>query len=138
MTATTANIEWWTPTTEATTKLEWGPTAALQRDREHLRCSIFHTVSLTGLTPGTRYYFRVSATATEFHTNLDLARLETEKVRDTASGEVAEFETSRDRCPGSTLHVAVTGDDTNDGLTEATAWRTLRHAADRSSRAIPC
>ncbi|NLO07386.1 MAG: hypothetical protein GX131_16275 [candidate division WS1 bacterium] len=132
VTATTANIEWWTPTTEATTKLEWGPTAACENVIENIYdASIFHTVSLTGLTPGTRYYFRVSATApaTEFHTNLDLARLETEKVRDTASGEVAEFETLATDAPARTLHVAVTGDDTNDGLTEATAWRTLRHAA---------
>lgn len=132
VTATTANLEWWTPTTEATTKLEWGETPECANVIENIyNASIFHTVSLTGLTPGTRYYFRVSATApaTEFHTNLDLARLEAEKVREVATAEVAGFETLAADGPPRTFHVALGGDDASDGLSLATAWRTLRHAA---------
>ncbi|MFP4248906.1 MAG: right-handed parallel beta-helix repeat-containing protein [Armatimonadota bacterium] len=132
VTATTANIEWWTPTAEATTKLEWGPTPECENVIENIYdASIFHTVSLTGLEPGTRYFFRVSATApaTEFHTNVDLARLEDEKQREIAAGEVAQFETPAQDPPARTLYVAIDGDDSADGLSAASAWRTLRHAA---------
>ncbi len=132
VTATTANLEWWTPTEEATTKLAWGLTPACENKVENLYDgTIFHTVSLCGLTPGTKYYFRVSATApaTEFHTNTDLARLEEEKARKLTQTEPATFETMARDAPARTLHVVVTGDDTRDGLTAGTAWRTLRHAA---------
>ena len=132
VTATTANIEWWTPTAEATTTLEWGETPECENTIEDIYdASIFHTVSLTGLQPGTTYCFRVSATApaTEFHTNVDLARLEGEKERETAAGEVAQFETLATDAPARTFHVATDGDDAADGLSGGSAWRTLLHAA---------
>jgi len=132
VTATTANIEWWTPTTEATTTLEWGPTPACKSKIENIYDgSIFHTVSLCGLKPATKYYYRVSATAPtwEFHTNEDLAQVERAKPRELRRTDPVSFETLAKDPPRRTFHVAVTGDDKNDGVSADTGWRTLRHAA---------
>jgi len=131
-TATTANIEWWTPAVEATTRLVWGTTPACDSTVDGVYDEgIFHTVSLTGLEPGTQYYYRVSAVspAWEFHTNADLAELEKEKPRDRGEAVVQSFRTPGQDAPPLTYHVAVTGNDTNNGLTQVQAWRTLRHAA---------
>ena len=59
VTATTATVEWWTPTERVSTALEWGATPACK----HVAPSpnaIFHSVGVIGLTPGTRYFFRVA------------------------------------------------------------------------------
>lgn len=132
VTSSTANIEWWTPTAEAITNLEWGETPDCKNKIENINdASIFHTVSLCGLKPNTKYYYRISAItpAYEFHTNTDLAHADQEKPRAKARMNVASFTTLAKDPPPRTLHVAVTGNDKNDGLSRATAWRTLRHAA---------
>ena len=130
--ATTANIEWWTPTAEATTQLEWGLTRACKNKVENIHDgAVFHTVSLIGLKPDTAYFYRVSATAPawEFHTHPGLAQQEKTKARDSGRGGVLGFRTlARDPEPR-TLHVATHGDDARHGLSLAGAWRTLRHAA---------
>lgn len=130
--ATTANIEWWTPTTEATTTLHWGLTPDCPNRVENIYDGcIFHTVSLIGLRPGTRYHFRVSATKPvwEFHTNEALAELERQKERAVSESDVASFTTLTKDAPAKTYHISTHGDDASDGLSEAQAWRTLRHAA---------
>ena len=131
-TATTANMEWWTPTIEATTRLEWGPTPACRNTIEDIYDEgIFHTVSLMGLKPGTQYYYRVSAVSPvwEFHTNADLAAREKEKPRSVGRAETQSFRTLAEDAPAKTYHVAVTGDNSASGLTRELAWRTIRHAA---------
>jgi len=130
--ATTANIEWWTPTAEAKTILEWGPTPDCGEKIENVfDGSIFHTVSLTGLDPNKQYYCRVKAKSPvwEFHTHPDLARLEKEKTRATAEAETLSFRTLASDPPPKTYHVSITGNDRNDGLSAAGAWHTIRHAA---------
>ncbi len=47
------------------------------------------------------------------------------------------------QAPEATFYVALTGDDTNDGRTPATAWRTIQHAASQTfnyftTNANPC
>ena len=130
--ATTANIEWWTPTAETTTTVHWGTTRDCPNTIETLfdGC-IFHTVSLIGLQPDTTYYFRVSATKPvwEFHTNEALAELERAKERERIQGDSSTFRTLAQDAEPVEYHVSVDGDDARDGLTADTAWRTLRHAA---------
>lgn len=120
-TPTTANIEWWSSRPEVF-EVHWGETPDLE-NRETLAPSIpyhphgthvdpFNTFSMNGLKPGTQYHFRL------VHPDADDTRL--------------RFTTPIVAFPPRDLHVSVEGDNANDGLSLATAWRTVGHAADRA------
>jgi len=129
VTSTSANILWYTPGRMCGTVLQWGPTGALENmydrgsDPNHSEYELVHTVSLVGLKPDTRYYFRPGYAdfgTDENHVLWDL--------------RVHTFTTAAADPEPRALFVARDGDDANDGLSRKTAWRTL-HKAAREARA---
>jgi parallel beta-helix repeat protein len=135
-TATSANITYWTPGRVCGTAVEWGTAAAKYDGRLDRAGSgagseyeTFHTVSLVGLRPETTHHFRVGFCDFEADAERKAAGRfpmvwSADGVFTTPAGEPA---------PRS-LFVSPAGDDANDGLSPATAWRTL-HKAARQARA---
>lgn len=118
--ATTANIEWWASEIETFT-VEWGTTPEYGHRQQLVSSPAYHpgdpresysTFSLQGLAPATKYYARVL-------------------LGDTELGTLSFTTLARDPAPRS-LHVAVDGDDANDGLSPTAAFRTLTHAAAKA------
>lgn len=115
--ATTANVEWWASEIDTFT-VEWGTTPEYGHSQQLVATTAYHpgdprefysTFSLQGLAPATTYYARVL-------------------LGDTELGTLSFSTAAHDQDPR-TLHVAAEGDDNNDGLSPATAFRTLTHAA---------
>lgn len=122
---TTANVEWHA-TQPAICHLAWGETPDCTNKTTRL-VNDFGTFSLTGLKPGTKYFFRILSV--EPSANLDYFDTLPLEPQDA----LLEFETSSTAIAPRTWHVAVEGDDRADGLTEATAWGSVRHAAAQVS-----
>ncbi len=124
--ATTANIEW-VISDRAITSLAWGDTEACEnpvRFGATARSNRHGTFSLTGLEPNTTYYFRIRGFEFPAHERiLGIPEIVDPKF------EVIAFTTAASDPTPRTLHVSPTGDDANSGLSAATPWRTIRHAA---------
>lgn len=124
VTSTSANILWYTPGRMCGTMLKWGPTEPCGNlydrgsDPNHSEYELVHTVSLVGLQPDTRYYFRPGYA--------DLGAADKRIVWE--AGERTFTTTKADPQPRA-LFVSLDGDDANDGLTRETAWRTLHKTA---------
>lgn len=130
VTATTANLEWWTGSDGVTSELSWGEDPSCPRQAgDAYAGACYHTVSLTGLQPGQRYYFRVNARTPpfEFHSNLPLAEADLRRERQTVSGETMPFTTLAADLPPREFFVAPDGDDGNPG-TRAQPWRRISRA----------
>ena len=129
VTATTATLECWTPKTKTALTVEWGDTPEC-KNRIEAPPAIFHSVGLTGLQPGVKYFFRTlpAASAVEY-------RWAPHAVKPTNEQPVAppaaplSFEALMQDEAARTFHVAVTGDDARSGLSAGEAWRTVAHAA---------
>ncbi len=115
--ATTANIEWWSSEVETFT-VEWGTTPEYGESTRLTGQNAYHpgdpresftSFSLQGLKPGTTYHLRVV-------------------LGDDQLGAVSFVTSARDAAPR-TLYVATDGDDANDGTSATRAFRTLTHAA---------
>ncbi|MFA7157683.1 MAG: hypothetical protein WC299_00155 [Kiritimatiellia bacterium] len=132
--ATTADIEWRT-TGESTTELSWGETPACTNRKELIYWpGYFHTMSLAGLKPGTKYYFKASATMPgyELHGNPEAEALDLKKTRARFSSGPGEL-TTLDKSPApATYYVSTSGCDSSSGLSTDEAWRTISHAARRA------
>jgi len=133
VTATTANLEWWTaPLSRAI--LEWR-----ESDGEWTKTEVnsdgYAGYSLTGLKPDTTYEARITALAElesqkNFFPNSTQMPLEKSQLSQPA---VVTFRTAaKDRAPV-TFFVAPDGNDSNDGLSRASAFQTVQHAADQSA-----
>ncbi|MGV3660459.1 MAG: right-handed parallel beta-helix repeat-containing protein [Prosthecobacter sp.] len=128
VTHSTANLEWWLRSDNAETTLEWGDTPDCPNKVE-LPSAAYHSASLAGLKAGTDYHFRISTRANGDWLRFATSAPEASKARRPAPTPVQRLTTTRAPLPARILHVAATGDDARDGLTSATAWRTLTHAA---------
>ena len=120
--STTANIEWMSnlPTVAS---ISWGTTAAMENTMEY-PAQPFSTLSLSGLTPSTTYYFKINTLGLP-----DSIELEVDPV--TIDGEPLTFTTLASDSSAQTYYVATSGDDGNDGLSAGSAWRSVQHAADQ-------
>jgi hypothetical protein len=122
-TPTTANIEWRTSRPVKCT-VAWGDTPQCSNTQE-FDTHESGSFSLTGLTPGRTYHFRVIQVE---------PRLELDKQRMAAvavGGEPLTFTTPTQAVAPVTYHVAPDGDDARDGLSPQQAWRTVAQAGER-------
>jgi len=131
VTATTGTLECWTPNASTAVTFEWGDTPECTNSSS-TSAGIFHSVGLTGLKPGAKYFFRVSATGSGEEYRWAPHAVTADDGQQAGAGVVpVSFETLAEDGPARTLHVAVTGDDRNSGVSAQEAWRTVTHAASR-------
>jgi parallel beta-helix repeat protein len=133
-TPTSANVTFWTPGLVAGTVIEWGKSEKYgslhdRASEPYGEYETFHTVSLVGLEPGTTYHFRVGFR--DFTVPIEQKVNGQDPIR--WSGDFT-LTTAAKELDARDLFVAVDGDDARDGLSPASAWRTLRKAA-REARA---
>lgn len=121
-TATTVNLEWWT-STPAVVMLEWGETPEMGNSRM-IHSHNFGSYSITGLKPESTCYFAL--TPVEPYPGLVLNDWLDFSDTEMVTGSVTTDAVAHDP---RTYYVATDGDDNNDGLSRAAAWRTLNHAA---------
>jgi hypothetical protein len=132
--AATATITWWTPRHPGYSLVRWQAVGAAQAGTQESEFgrSIFHAICLQGLQPDTEYEVkpgvRHAAQAWTEHTLRGWAQGDADKADEQTWGPVIRFRTPAADPPPRTLHVSVDGDDGRDGLTAATAWRSLRQA----------
>ena len=124
---TTANIEWWV-SKPATFDLAWGDTPEMTNKVPNLKApDCFATYSLTGLKPGTTYYFRILSADTAGRGEAAFAAaLEPEMER-------LSFTTLAVAPKPAVYYVAPDGDDADTGLSRDKAWRTVGRAADAAN-----
>jgi Right handed beta helix region/Protein of unknown function (DUF1565) len=128
-TATTANIEFWS-NIPITGELRYGNTKRCVKRIAFRKPSSFQTISLTGLTPGNKYYFKVKgrAKAASQYSNKELTP-ELKKYKRAYYSKVIKFTTSAKDAQAQTWHVAINGSNSNSGKSLQNAWRTISHAA---------
>lgn len=138
LSSTTATLEWATPNEIAAfgfwdrqynggTRVDWGETPDCS-NTIYTTAGLFHTMSLTGLKPGAQYYYRLTAGQTLGY-RAGMHAPESHGLRVTPAARSGSFKTLPSDSAGLIRHVAPDGSDEHDGLTPATAWRTLNHAA---------
>lgn len=120
---TTVNIEWWC-SYSGNFEISWGETPAMEHKIWRFRGGEerFNTYSLTGLTPGTTYYFKIDA-VTPVYGGDSFASFYPEGVPLTVTTAATPAESR-------TLYVATDGDDGSSGESRVQAFKTLCHAAD--------
>lgn len=132
ITATTANLECWTPTAESNPTIEWGLSpAATEKQSARFSNSSFHTHSVIGLKPGTEYVYRFLAEGNEsepWYWADDAGNFLPAGSRRKVATPWQRFRTLvRDREP-TTFFVANDGADQSSGTSRSRAWKTLFHA----------
>ncbi len=131
VTATTANIEW-QMSRGSVSGIAWGETPACETHGSYKVTNnddTFRSFSLTGLKPGTTYYFKLTSAKLIY------------PLDDQGPGEVVDpkyeaisFTTKAADPAPRTLYVATDGSDAASGLERGRAWRSIAHAA---SQALP-
>ena len=131
VTATTANIEW-QMSRGSVSGIAWGETPACETQGSYKVTNnddTFRSFSLTGLKPGTTYYFKLTSAKLIY------------PLDDQGPGEVVDpkyeaisFTTKAADSAPRTLYVATDGSDAASGLERGSAWRSIAHAV---SQALP-
>lgn len=129
LTPTTADIEWML-SQPVGCDIAWGTTPACENEKS-LEINYFGTFSLTGLQPGTTYYFtlRRLRQAASFREQVGFQDMPPTLLE--FDLKPISFTTPTEAAPPRTLHVASDGDDTQDGLSRETAWRRVAYAASQ-------
>jgi hypothetical protein len=121
--ATTANIEWMT-SLPTYAQFAWGETPECT-NTGNLTYDYLGSYSLTGLTPGKTYYFRLTSI------NESAGQTVTPTTKPTLlRGEPISFTTLKTSAAPVTYYVAPDGNDTNPGTTREKALRNVQRAAD--------
>ncbi|RFC43320.1 MAG: hypothetical protein DVB28_001580 [Verrucomicrobia bacterium] len=131
VTATTANIEW-QMSRGSESGIAWGETPACETQAKYKVTNdedTFRNFSLTGLKPGTTYYFKLTSAKLIY------------PLDDQGPGEVVNpkyeaisFTTKAADPAPRTLYVSTDGSDSASGLERGSAWHSIAHAA---SQALP-
>lgn len=120
-TATTANFEWYSASTGIFT-VAWGTTPDTP-NRAEVYGESFFTYSLTGLEPGTPYYFRL-VSATTISRDADDEDYGSFLIEDAP----LRFETAASDRPAKVFYVGPDGNDAASGSAPDQAWGTFFHA----------
>ena len=129
VTSTTANIEWLV-SRGADCDIAWGETPECENKQKmtiNTFLDLFRTYSLTGLKPGTKYYFRVQGIRMLAYPDFGEA-----EVVDPHYDVISFTTPASDPAPRS-LYVAPDGSDGNSGLSRDQAWRSVSHAASQAA-----
>lgn len=130
--ATTANIEWVT-NGHAYFDVAWGTTPECENNttafNPYDNKDTLYSFSLTGLQPNTTYYFRIKRA---YLPNSLLERGQRAPVVPEPKFDVISFTTAASDPDPVTYYVSANGDDSADGLSPETAWRTIRCAGMRA------
>ena len=130
---TTANIEWWTDKSDVSSELRWGadPTCG-KRVGSAWQGGSYHCATLTGLTPGKKYYFHVASRTPlrEVHANMELALQDEFKPRELVKTPTQEFTVPLNvRQQAKEFFVSAKGSDNGQG-TKAAPFKTISQALD--------
>jgi len=140
-TGTTANIDCESPGVLSLAELRWGETPECKRRvwmplewaGPYMK-SLSHSFSLTGLKPGATYFFRavLSVFPRVYFANEEMSSGDEKSETRNISSKVMSFATPDTDEPSRIYHVALSGSDSNTGLSRANALRTMNCAARKA------
>lgn len=96
VTDTTANIEWWYDRNDVTGELVWGENEkCANKAGQPYSGTYYNTITLTGLQPGKKYFFRIAARSPlrEHHTSEELDLADRKKPRRSITSDTQSFST---------------------------------------------
>ncbi|MHC4872253.1 MAG: chondroitinase-B domain-containing protein [Planctomycetota bacterium] len=126
VTATTVNIEW-AANEQVECMVSWGETPQC-KNKEKFGVNYYATYSLTGLTPGKKYYFKVDSLQKAFK----YITKENPNTIHKVSDAPLEFTTVQKDAAPAIYYVSPAGDNKNDGLSKNKSWKTIQYAADKA------
>lgn len=130
------NIEWFV-SVPALSRVSWGRKGGDGSESRNIFTRNFGALTITGLEPGVDYWFKIDAVDPGAnpvaHDNFYLPELERIPLAAQAISPDAgvSFTTRTEALPPRELFLSPAGDDSHDGLSPDTAWRTLNRAADQ-------
>lgn len=132
LTATTANIEFWS-NMPVTGELKYGNTPSCTKRIAFSKPSNFQTISITGLKPSQKYYYKVRAFAktNSVYSNQELSSKQQKYNRNYQSKAIA-FTPPAKETAAKTWHVAVSGNNSNSGEDLQNAWQSISFATTKS------